>query len=726
MSEKGDLHQDTDSLPPHYASSEVYSDSPPPAYRKTSTVRLQITKIVCLTILLGGFLIGSFILAHTYVQNQRSCNCEHNAASNLPPMSDALIQANVLPQLDNDLVAPKEEEPKESTEPLASDDLQKSRQIDIDIPLNEEEIQADVEMAGRALEEEVEELQRLDEEEKEVVDKKVKLPMDLLLGNPALTGKDVQCKVEKKIKNLGNGVFSRTIMVKCDDDDDNKTPQLIRGGPMGFPPRPPMSFLAPILKMMASRAEARFQKEQEHPQQQQVMPKIVPKIMVARLPISPMSAGPFPFPGPIHGSQMSSPMPEDRMIRHNNEEPKQAPRKIRIIQRSKPEMRIIQGSIRPNMIPFPFMGPRPMNFRPTEEEDAETFKQEPTSDNMLFREDFNNRDEPPHHPFSDVEEHHGPEEHHHEHPMNMVPEFPPQHEPEMNVVGPFHQPEERPIKIIRGVPPQIPDAIKEIVSSIMRRENEKHHDEGNNAEEHMKPVIAIKAIPQIATINENEEPQQPAGPMHLPFPFRPVKIIGGRGARKLDLNDEEFQPANNLPFPLPRGAIPAEMQKPLNMLEAEGRALESPVTIPAPPDMAPNMRFFPGGLVRIPLQVQPLHEIEEPKNHLEAPRHLFPTSAEHIDMENQDNAEEFLTTAQPLNLLVTEDPAKNTNIFGNPKNQDVIDTPRDEVGQPPFLRADEVSNEPPFLESEPREVPSFTHDEADLPNAPKHHIVTVN
>lgn len=93
---------------------------------------------------------------------------------------------------------------------------------------------------------------------------------------------------------------------------------------------------------------------------------------------------------------------------------------------------------------------------------------------------------------------------------------------------------------------------------------------------------------------------------------------------------------------------------------------------------------------------------------------------------HDDNNEEFLTTAQPINLLVTEDPAKNTNIFGNPKNQDVIDTPRDEVGQPPFLRADEVSDEPPFLESEPREVPKFTHDVTDLPNAPKHHIVTVN
>jgi len=112
---------------------------------------------------------------------------------------------------------------------------------------------------------------------------------------------------------------------------------------------------------------------------------------------------------------------------------------------------------------------------------------------------------------------------------------------------------------------------------------------------------------------------------------------------------------------------------------------------------------------------------------LEAPRHLFPTS-EHIEMKNHDDMEEVLTTVQPLNLLVTEDPAKNTNIFGNPKNQDVIVAPHDEVGEPPFLRADKVSDEPPFLEPKARKSvsPPYTQDNSDLPNAPQHHIVTVN
>jgi len=112
---------------------------------------------------------------------------------------------------------------------------------------------------------------------------------------------------------------------------------------------------------------------------------------------------------------------------------------------------------------------------------------------------------------------------------------------------------------------------------------------------------------------------------------------------------------------------------------------------------------------------------------LEAPRVLLPTS-EHIEMENAEENKEFLPVTQPLNLLVTEDPTKNTNIFGNPKNQDVIDTPHDDVGTPPFLHADKVSDEPPFLEAETREalIPHLVQNAADLPSAPEHHIVTVN
>jgi len=39
MSEKGDLPQDTDSLPPNYASSDVFTDSPPPVSIKITHLK---------------------------------------------------------------------------------------------------------------------------------------------------------------------------------------------------------------------------------------------------------------------------------------------------------------------------------------------------------------------------------------------------------------------------------------------------------------------------------------------------------------------------------------------------------------------------------------------------------------------------------------------------------------------------------------------------------------
>merc|ERR1719481_1399454 len=131
-----------------------------------------------------------------------------------------------------------------------------------------------------------------------------------------------------------------------------------------------MSFLAPILKMMAARANHRFQKQQQ--QQPQMMPKIVPKIMVARLPLSPMSAGPF-GPRPFSGPMGPISPPRDHHIVRSNEmpEPEQPRREIRVIQRSKPEMRIIQGKIRPNIIPFPFLPRAHMKPHMIEEHEAE-------------------------------------------------------------------------------------------------------------------------------------------------------------------------------------------------------------------------------------------------------------------------------------------------------------------------------------------------------------------
>ena len=46
MSEKGDLPQDTDSLPPNYASSEVFTDSPPPVSIKIYLIDKYILELI--------------------------------------------------------------------------------------------------------------------------------------------------------------------------------------------------------------------------------------------------------------------------------------------------------------------------------------------------------------------------------------------------------------------------------------------------------------------------------------------------------------------------------------------------------------------------------------------------------------------------------------------------------------------------------------------------------
>jgi len=74
-------------------------------------------------------------------------------------------------------------------------------------------------------------------------------------------------------------------------------------------------------------------------------------------------------------------------------------------------------------------------------------------------------------------------------------------------------------------------------------------------------------------------------------------------------------------------------------------------------------------------------------------------------------------------MLVTEDPTQNNNRFGSPKNQDVISSPNDEVGEPSFLHADELSHQPRFLESDAEESSDATgtsHFE------PQHHVLSLN
>jgi len=128
--------------------------------------------------------------------------------------------------------------------------------------------------------------------------------------------------------------------------------------------------------------------------------------------------------------------------------------------------------------------------------------------------------------------------------------------------------------------------------------------------------------------------------------------------------------------------------------------------------------------------------VGEPKNHLEAPG--FPAAdPEHADARFINDEKEIFhqAPAHPLPLmLVTEDPTQNNNLFGSPKNQDVINSPHDEVGEPPFLNADELPNQSNILKSDAKEssdashfVHSF-HDTTNFPQSdePQHHVMSLN
>lgn len=394
-------------------------------------------------------------------------------------------------------------------------------------------------------------------------------------------GKDVQCKVEKKLQNLGGGVLSKTIMVTCDDEDseedsDNKPiianpfEAMLGSRPM---PRPPMSLLAPILKMMAARANARLQRQMK------------PKVMMRRFPqpIGMNMNGPFPQPfnAPYPVSHFDGPMPFPPPMMNSGRQRmmENGPHQLR----SFPEPLPIPGNsiMHQNMRPMPFFPNQPpQEFRSREAPRIHFNDHMPHGhmeeqngeipQGMLFREDF--------------------DEDEHVRPVNEEsgPIFRPFPAPEPEQVELNNEKNNMPIKVINGFPPQIPDAIKQIVSHIMRNTNKRDGPEN-------MPVIAIRAFPESQSIDSNQSPLK--SKLSLPFPFRAVKMH--RGGRKLEDNDE---PINRIPFPFPRGAIPAGM-KPIVMPEAAGRALDSPVTLPSMQEISP-LRFFPGRLLRLPVPLR--------------------------------------------------------------------------------------------------------------------------
>ncbi|XP_049874073.1 uncharacterized protein LOC126372396 isoform X2 [Pectinophora gossypiella] len=65
----------TITMKPEYPPSEVYSTSePPPAYRQRPSSSVQIARIAALTVVAASFILGSFILASSWVAARASCH----------------------------------------------------------------------------------------------------------------------------------------------------------------------------------------------------------------------------------------------------------------------------------------------------------------------------------------------------------------------------------------------------------------------------------------------------------------------------------------------------------------------------------------------------------------------------------------------------------------------------------------------------------------------------
>ncbi|XP_069942099.1 uncharacterized protein [Cherax quadricarinatus] len=315
MTEKADMPGDTVSLPPTYAPSEAYSESPPPAYRRDKSNRVQIVKMVCVTVVASALIIGFFIITSNYLSS-RSCNCHQEkagvqklqAASFLEiPRAEELVDHSLYnnkvdeKEVDEKKVDEKKVDEKQTKKEKEEEEVKTSSMKEVDtvddatlpsvedqlplqvVPLPQEEVEALVEEAVK-LEEgerelEAEERERQEEELERQENrqalrdimraqmdhmKKIKLPIDLILGNPALAGRDVNCEVERREQPLGNGIMTQAIIVTCRDNDDNDNNDLQEAlaGPVfpppgARPPSPPLSLIAPIMKMLTAKAASR-------------------------------------------------------------------------------------------------------------------------------------------------------------------------------------------------------------------------------------------------------------------------------------------------------------------------------------------------------------------------------------------------------------------------------------------------------------------------------------
>lgn len=310
MAEKGDLPSDTVSLPPTYAPSEAYTESPPPAYKKSGMASVRIARIVCFTLLAMTFIIGFFVVTHKWVQNS-NCKCAEQFQDESELVQHAALLSRIPSLPNSNLDNNKIEDEIERKEMEEDENFQEQDSVEEEAPLPEQIVP-------------VNESPKDEDEDERVLEeaKNVDLPKNLLLGNPKLAGRNVHCKVERRQRKIAEGIMTQAIIVTCDDEDDDDDDEEDENSdeklPMPIIPiRPPMSLLSTIMKVLSSRPRSNVDRPEGEPQ---LLPFPRPPAK-GPLPILRPIRG--PFPGPI--SPVLVPLRKIEMRRpmgmNENEEP---------------------------------------------------------------------------------------------------------------------------------------------------------------------------------------------------------------------------------------------------------------------------------------------------------------------------------------------------------------------------------------------------------------------
>jgi hypothetical protein len=157
---------DTDSIvvKPEYASSEYSSSEAPPAYKLRGANSVKIAKIIAFTIILSSFILGSFMLAATYLQAKASCD-------QVSALDAVLDKELMLEAMQQDLPRPEALQTREVTnnnvlQDLSKDEMNKPNKKDETNPDDVEAVNAENELDSN------------DNEREDMRKIRVKMPLD--------------------------------------------------------------------------------------------------------------------------------------------------------------------------------------------------------------------------------------------------------------------------------------------------------------------------------------------------------------------------------------------------------------------------------------------------------------------------------------------------------------------------------------------------------------------